>query len=293
MRQSIRGYADGVAEQASPADLARLTDDIEGVWRVVEGSDDLQRALNDPFVPGLVRRALLNDLFENRVGPEVIRLLNFIVDADRASETVDDISWLAGRFRQSAGEEEPILGRRGAEERLEGYATARLEAVPARSELGEIEDELFRFRQLVAGSDELSDALSNRDLPVEARHNLVMDLLRAKATATTTALASYATRIGRARDYIDHLDTVIARVALETDRRLADVRSAVELGDDQRTHLAAALSRAVGHDVDVWVTVDPSVVAGFRAVIGDTVVDGSARHQLEILRERLIAAEAH
>jgi F-type H+-transporting ATPase subunit delta len=119
----------------------------------------------------------------------------------------------------------------------------------------------------------------------------VADLLGGKAGAVTMALAVYATQVGRPRDFETFIGLLIDRVAAESNRRLADVRSAVELDDRQRQALAAALGRAVGRDVEVRVTVDPSVVAGFVATIGDTVVDGSARHQLELLKERLVSPE--
>jgi F-type H+-transporting ATPase subunit delta len=293
MRQSIRGYADGIVDQISSGDASRLTDEMSAVWLVVESSEDLQGALNDPFVAAPVRRSLLDDLFGSRVGRETMRLLNFVIEADRASEMVEDIAWLAGRFGREGGEEGGVLGHRAAEERVEGYATALLESVSGRDELGNLEDELFRFRQIVAGSEELREVLSSREVPAEARRNLVADLLQGRATATTTGLALYPLRVGRPRDYLGLIESVIARISLETNRRLADVHSAVELDENQRTHLAAAMSRAVGRDVEVRVTVDPSVIGGFLAVIGDTVIDGSARHQLEILRERLTAAETH
>jgi F-type H+-transporting ATPase subunit delta len=42
----------------------------------------------------------------------------------------------------------------------------------------------------------------------------------------------------------------------------------------------------------VRVIVDPTVLGGFVATIGDTVVDGSARHRLDLLKERLEMPEA-
>jgi F-type H+-transporting ATPase subunit delta len=44
--------------------------------------------------------------------------------------------------------------------------------------------------------------------------------------------------------------------------------------------------------VEVRVTIDPAVLGGFVATIGDTVVDGSVRHRLDILKERLVMPEA-
>ena len=47
-----------------------------------------------------------------------------------------------------------------------------------------------------------------------------------------------------------------------------------------------------GQRVEVRVVVDPSVLGGFVATIGDTVVDGSVRHRLDLLKERLVLSEA-
>jgi F-type H+-transporting ATPase subunit delta len=287
VRQSIRGYADGVAERGDPA---RLGAELASVAAVVRGSDDLRRVLADPAVPAAARRGVVADLFGSRVGPDTARLLAFVVANGRPAETLNDFELLAARLGGTAPGE-GILGHKAAEERVEGYATALLEQLGDR-ELGEVEDELFRFHRVVAGSEELLAALSSRDLPATARRAVVADLLAGKASATTTSLAAYATQVGRPRDYEALLEAMVARVAAETNRRLAEVRSAVELDETQTVNLAAALGRTVGHEVEVRVTVDPSVVAGFVATIGDIVVDGSARHQLEVLRERLTTPEA-
>ena len=299
MRQSIRGYADGVIDLARTGgpDLATLASEVGSVQGVLAGSEDLRRVLSDPGVPLASRRSVLADLFGAHVGTPTMRLLSFVLDADRASETVTDITWMAERLeaagRGMAPTGDVVLGHQGAAERLDGYATAVLETLDGERALGEVEDELFRFQRVVAGADELRAALTNRDLPVSARRSLVTDLLASRASAATTALAAYATQVGRPRDYEALLEALVARVNAEANRRLAEVRSAVELDEDQRRKLAEALGRAIGHDVDVRVTVDPSVIAGFVATIGDTVVDGTARHRLDLLKERLVMPEVN
>ena len=304
MRQSIRGYTDGLialgfrpARGGAPgwATLATISADLASVRAVLAGSEDLRRALSDPGIPIAARRGVVHDLFENRIDASTLRVLDFILGADRATETVADLDWLAERLDAAAHQMGPVgdivLGTKAAEERLEGYATALLETVHGAPALTTIEDELFRFSQVVAGSEPLRQALTDREVPAPNRRQVVADLLQGKAGAISVALAEYATQVGRPRDFEVFLGLLIDRVAAESNRRLADVRSAVELDDPQRQALAAALARAVGRDVEVRVTVDPSVVAGFVATIGDTVVDGSARHKLELLKERLVSPE--
>ena len=69
---------------------------------------------------------------------------------------------------------------------------------------------------------------------------------------------------------------LVAKLATASGRDVAEVRSAVALSEDQVSR-AASLKQATGKDVDVRVTVDPSVLGGIVTTIGDTVIDGSVR----------------
>jgi F-type H+-transporting ATPase subunit delta len=297
VRQSIRGYTDAVIEAAAGStELAQTARELAGVVELVAGSQDLRRALTDPGAPVPARRGVVTDLLQARVGVPTLRLVSFVIEADRATEVGDDLIWLASRFDAAGRDMEPvghvILGRVAAIERVDGYATAVLQEIEDKQSLGNIEDELFRFMRIVSGSDELLAALSNRDVNARDRRSLVVDLLHGRATATTVQLAAYATQVGRPRDYENLLSHLVERVAAESNRRLAAVRTAVDLDDGRRRHLAEALSRIAGRTVEVRVTVDPTVLGGFVATIGDTVVDGSTRHRLDLLKERLDMPEA-
>ncbi len=297
MRQSIRGYTDGVIEQAAAdGDLAKTTAELAAVDDLIAGSQDLRQTLADPGVPMASRRAVVTDLLASRVGTFALRLITFAVSADKAAEVVADVGWLATRVGAAAHElnlvGEAVLGHKAAEERVEGYATAVLEVLPADGGLNEVEDELFRFMRIVGGSEDLRTTFSSREVSAEARKRLVEDLLTSRSTPTTLRLAAYATQVGRPRDYENLLAYLVERVSLEGNRRLADVRTAIAMDDRQRQDLADALRMIVGHDVQLRVAVDPSILGGFVATIGDTVVDGSARHRLDLLKERLVMPEA-
>lgn len=296
MRQSIRGYTDAVIEEASPGDLAGVANELAGIVALLRGSPDLRFVLGDPDVAAPARRGVITDLLESRVSPTTLRLVLFALEAERAGEFLDNLIWLAERVDAAAHRLVPIgdvvLGRHAAVERMDGYATALLQDIPDKRALGDIEDELFRYMRIVAGSGELLEALSNREIDAATRRSLVEDLLRGRASPTTTRLAAYATQVGRPRDYENLLAHLVDRVAAESNRRLATVRTAVDLDGDRRRHLATALSRVAGHDVDIRVTVDPTVLGGFVATIGDMVVDGSTRHRLDLLKARLDTPEA-
>ncbi|HUJ65092.1 MAG TPA: ATP synthase F1 subunit delta [Acidimicrobiales bacterium] len=298
MRQSIRGYTDGIIEEAAATgEIRRTADELRAVWDLLWSSDDLRRTLADPGVSASSRRAVVSELLSDRVGSFTLRLIQFVIEADRATEVVADIDWLTTRLNAAADHLEPVgevvLGHKAAEERLDGYSTALLQVLPSDGGLTQIEEELFRFMQVLDATEELRTVLSSRDVPAAARKRLVGDLLSAKATPTTQRLASYATQVGRPRDYEDLLAFLVDRLSKESHKRMAEVRSAIELDEDRQQELSNALRRVVGYDVQLRVSVDPSILGGFVATIGDTVVDASVRHQLEVLRDRLVMPEAN
>jgi F-type H+-transporting ATPase subunit delta len=171
-----------------------------------------------------------------------------------------------------------------SDDRTRTYASALLDVARAEGALGEVEDELFRFARLLESNDELRTALTDQALPASRRQQIVEDLLGGRANPITTALVSMVVGIGRARDLAAIIDELVKLSAAEAKREVAEVRSAVELTDDQKQRLAAALEAATGKHVELKVIVDPTVLGGIVAQVGDTVIDGSVRTGLSQLK---------
>ncbi len=67
----------------------------------------------------------------------------------------------------------------------------------------------------------------------------------------------------------------------------AQVRTAVELSAPERESLVRRLSEITGRQVTVDLQVDPEIIGGIVARVGDQIIDGSARGKLIALRRRL------
>ncbi|MCB0968094.1 MAG: ATP synthase F1 subunit delta [Ilumatobacter sp.] len=171
--------------------------------------------------------------------------------------------------------------------RVQGYAKALFEVARAEGTLDEVEDELFRFARSYESSDELRTALSDEGIPAAKRQAIIEDLLGGKATPTTIQLVSMVVGSGRTRDLPAIIDKLVARASSSKNLAVAEVRSAVPLTDDQQARLKAALANATGSDVNLKVVVDPSIIGGIVATVGDTVIDGSVRTRVDQLKSRL------
>ena len=174
-----------------------------------------------------------------------------------------------------------------SDQRIEGYARALFEIARAEGSLDEVEDELFRFARSYESSDALRNALTDDMIPAAKRQAIVVDLLGGKATSTTTQLVSMVVGSGRGRDLPAIIDQLVLRASSAKNLEVAEVRSAVALTADQQDRLAAALANATGKQVNLKVVVDPSVLGGIVATVGDTVIDGSVRTRLDQLKARL------
>jgi F-type H+-transporting ATPase subunit delta len=67
----------------------------------------------------------------------------------------------------------------------------------------------------------------------------------------------------------------------------AEVSSAVELSSAQKTELAKTLSRLTGKRIEPKYSLDPALLGGALARVGDTIYDGSLRSRLAEMRMRL------
>jgi F-type H+-transporting ATPase subunit delta len=171
--------------------------------------------------------------------------------------------------------------------RVEAYANAMLEVARAEGRLEDVEDEVFRFARAFESSDELRMALSDASLPAERRVAVVEDLLGAKALRVSVALVVLVVAAGRAGELPEIVDRFVELAAAEHRRAVAEVRSAVALTPEQTERLREALNRATGKDVELKVVIDPSVLGGVVARVGDVVIDGSVRRRLEQLKEQI------
>ena len=172
-----------------------------------------------------------------------------------------------------------------SDEKIQGYARAILAVASAESNGAQIEDEIYRFSQVLQSSEELKSTLSDASIPSARRQQIVEDLLDGQATQTTVALVSMIVAAGMGSDIKAIADRVIGLGAESRDKAVAEVYSVVDLSSDQQQRLAAALKSATGKDVEMKVIIDESVMGGLLVQIEDEVIDGTVRTRLKQLRE--------
>ena len=169
--------------------------------------------------------------------------------------------------------------------RIEAYANAMLEVARVEGHLADVEDELFRFARTLDGSDELRTALSDRAARGPPRRR-GPGAARGEGPADEHGARLVRGVLGRAGEFAEIVDGSSSSPprAEASDRGSAQRNPARRAQIDR---LRVALNRATDKDVEVKVIVDPSVMGGIVATIGDIVIDGSVRYRLEQLKEQI------
>jgi F-type H+-transporting ATPase subunit delta len=170
---------------------------------------------------------------------------------------------------------------------IDAFVESIFSLAEAEGVLEQVESEFSSVVRTIDSSDDLRSKLNDELLPSDVRQQIVERLLEGKAHRLTAQLVALVIGSGHARSLRTIAERVSSKVAHGSGREVAEVRSAVALTDDQQRRLADALKKATGSDVNLKIIVDPSVVGGLVATVGDKVIDGSVRNRLDQLKSRL------
>ena|SRR5438128_9746544 len=264
-RFSARERAEGAfadAVRAGGGSLSRVRQELFALSDLLRREPRLRKTLADIGVPAEAKEALVGGLLRPRLDARMLALLQDLVGEDSVNH----------RLRA-------VLQDLGVQ--------ALLAEADAQGTLGDVADRLFRFSRVVESQAALRSALTNPVLPEENKRALVRDLLAGRAPEQAVLLAEWA--VVRVGDPVQHLAELADRAAERRHRVVAEARTAVPLDDDRVRRLSEALERVAGRPVDVEVVVDPSVVGGVVARVGDEVIDGTVRRKLDLALAQLTA----
>jgi F-type H+-transporting ATPase subunit delta len=241
----------------SGAGPLRLAEDLFAVTAAFDSSASLRRALVDPSRDATAKRGLVASLFEAKISPEAVDILNVLVSQ----------RWADARDLSDACESLAV--------------EAVIASAETRGELDALENDLFRFGRVVAADPRLRDALSAHGGDDRVKGALVEALLQGRASPETVRLARQAAVAPRGRSFDRVLEEHLAIAAKRREQLTAIVTTAIVLDDAMRQRLAEALSGIYHGPVQLNVVVDPAVIGGIRVQIGDEVVDGTILRRIQ------------
>jgi F-type H+-transporting ATPase subunit delta len=149
--------------------------------------------------------------------------------------------------------------------------------------------EMLAALALVASDERVRAAAADPNLNHEQVAGLFIAILAGRLSGDAENFVRVLAENGR----LDLLREIRAQFeALKNEREgvlEAEVHSAFELSEAQVADLAQRLEKKTGRKVRTKVHLDKDLIAGVRIVLGDKVIDGSARAQLGALETALKA----
>ena len=153
----------------------------------------------------------------------------------------------------------------------------------------ELEAWVSRLQTLVEvlENQDLRNLLGSPDVHLAEKVNVVREVLAQESPLLQNLLALLALRqhLRLAPGILEEYQR-LANAALGIE--IAQVLTAVPLEPEERAHIAARLSQMVDREVRIQSQVDPSILGGFVARLGDRLIDGSTRARIQEMRRQLV-----
>lgn len=153
-----------------------------------------------------------------------------------------------------------------------------------------IGEDLKGLREIIESNAGLADILANPGVGADDRRQLVERLFRGRVSPLLWNFLGVLNAKGRlgilaqvAEAYHDLLDEQLGNVEV-------DVTVARRLELDQLEQLRRRVSQALGRNAVVHQYVDESIIGGLVLRVQDRLIDASVRSQLDLMRERFLAA---
>ncbi len=172
------------------------------------------------------------------------------------------------------------------------YAKALFSLGKEQNKIEEYSETLSTIAALYAETEAVVDALTNPLYPLEARQKVMAKIAElVKADQIMTSFLNLLLEKKRAAILPDIADVMQAMVDEDQNISHGSVVSAIELDASLQKKIQETLEKITGNKVILETRVDPSIIGGIIAKVGDLVLDGSIKTQLNGLKESIKGRE--
>ena len=169
------------------------------------------------------------------------------------------------------------------------YAKALVNLAEKGNDLDNAGKNLIAITEVYKENSELRQVLSDTKVSSRVKLEILKDVLNEiKASKLVDTFSRYLLAKRRI-DFLPDIERAFNLLLQEKLGRIeADVTAAYELPKETVKKLVNAISGFSGKEVEVNVTIDPSIIGGIITRIGSTVIDGSIQTHLNQIRQSII-----
>ncbi|MCE5322660.1 F0F1 ATP synthase subunit delta [bacterium] len=169
------------------------------------------------------------------------------------------------------------------------YASALFGAAVKMDAVDRVESDLGLVSYVFETSPRLMESIESPMIPSSKKHEIIKDIFANKVHQITLTYLDLL--IDKQREgAIGQTESEYIRLANEARGILAvEVISAVRLSEAEEAALVAKLSKVTGKSIHLEKHVDPEIIGGLKVRMGDKVIDGSIKGQLDALKEKMLS----
>lgn len=263
-RDSLQHQSEVIDAFSQAPGFSELAQELFAVAALLDAEGQLRAALADSGQPLQARDGLAREIFSSRISALATDVVVGVV-TERWSKDADLVVAIEHLAEQVA------------------FTVAEADGT-----LDATEEELFHFGRALDRSSLLQMALTNPFESPSTKVAIVRDLLTGRSTDTTRLVLEQAVSRLHGQPVeavVDHLCDLAAK---QRERVVAEVRVAAPLDTAQHLRLADLLTRLCARTVRLNVAVDPTVLGGVYAKVGDEVIDGTVATKLEQARRAVL-----
>ena len=264
---TTRAQLEKLVSQLDAPAAAQVSSELLSIVTVLDSSIALRRALSDFARDEASKVALSKQVFTAISNGQAFTVL----------ATMVGLRWSSPR---DMGDVLELLG-------VETLSVA----VEKAAQLEQLESELFAFAQIVSKNPELRATFALRSATEVKKSDLVSALLSGKALQASIDLISFLVDHPRGRNLESGLNEFADIISARKARMIAHVVSASALSPDQVSRLTTALTKMLGHEIRVNVSIEKEVVGGLSIRIADELIDGTVIARLA-QADRLLAGKS-
>jgi F-type H+-transporting ATPase subunit delta len=138
----------------------------------------------------------------------------------------------------------------------------------------------------------LAYLLNEPKVPAQRKEKAIRQALASRVLPTSLNLALLVVQ----RQLVDAMPNIareLAQMVLDyKNQAVAEVTTAAPMDEQQLNRVRQALERNTGKTILMQTKVQPEILGGVIARVGDEVIDGSIRHRLAVLKQQLLTGVA-
>ena len=171
------------------------------------------------------------------------------------------------------------------------YAQALFDIARPLHQDEEIEAELDAFSDALKRSPEIEKFLHNPRLKADEKKKFLQQIYQERRHEIYEVLLNFFMILFQKNRFnlIHEIAVSFKRIADEAQgQAVAEITTAAPLGKHEEERIVERLEKMAGYKITVKKEIDPSLIGGLLVRVKNRVIDGSVKHQVDILRKELI-----